>query len=209
MTRVVLADDHAILRQGVKMFLEAEGFSVVGEASNGLEAIRISEELRPKLVIMDFSMPEMNGIDAAKEISSRLPGTRIMLLTMHNEDEYVFTALRSGVSGYFLKTQSPPELLMAVRELERGNTYLSPSISHHLVKSMFEGTQPPAAKLSSRERHVLQLIAEGKTTKELSALLGVSVRTGESHRANIMVKLGIKDTAGLVRYAIRLGLVQP
>jgi DNA-binding NarL/FixJ family response regulator len=193
----------------LKALLEASDFTVVGEAANGLEAIKLVEQLRPRLVIMDFTMPEMNGIDAAREITQRVPGTRVMLMTMHNEDEYVFTALRSGVSGYFLKTQSTAELIAAVRELDRGNTYLSPSVSHHLVQSMLSGTPPVSARLSSRERQVLQLIAEGKTTKEIAAILGMSVRTGESHRANIMDKLGVRDTAGLVRYAIRLGLIQP
>jgi len=208
-TRVVIADDHALLRQSLKALLETEQFTVVGEASTGLEAIRLVEQTRPKLVIMDLAMPEMNGIDAAKEITQRVPGTKIMLMTMHNEDEYVFTALRSGVSGYFLKTQTTSELIAAVREVDRGNTYLSPSVSRHLVQSMLSGKPPAAQRLSSRERQVLQLIAEGKTTKEIANILGMSVRTGESHRANIMEKLGIHDTAGLVRFAIRLGLIQP
>jgi DNA-binding NarL/FixJ family response regulator len=180
---------------------------VVAEASNGVEAIALAQQFRPALAILDLGMPLMNGTDAAKEILRISPETKIIALTMHAQPEYVLTALKYGVHGYVLKSQAATELLLAAREVERGVTYLSPSITQLVARGMLGDQQASAEVLSSRERHVLQLIAEGKTTKEIALQLGVSIRTGESHRANIMDKLNIHETAGLVRHAIRIGLV--
>jgi DNA-binding NarL/FixJ family response regulator len=206
-TRVLLADDHVLVRQSLKTFLESENFWVVAEASNGVEAIALAQQFRPALAILDLGMPLMNGTDAAKEILRISPETKIIALTMHAQPEYVLTALKYGVHGYVLKSQAATELLLAAREVERGVTYLSPSITQLVARGMLGDQQASAEVLSSRERHVLQLIAEGKTTKEIALQLGVSIRTGESHRANIMDKLNIHETAGLVRHAIRIGLV--
>jgi two-component system response regulator NreC len=206
-TRVLLADDHVVVRENLRQFLQSENFIVVAEASNGIEAVAAAQRFHPALAILDLGMPLMNGIDAAKEILRISPETKIIALTMHREPEYVMTALKYGVLGYVLKSQAATELLLAAREVERGNTYLSPVVSQFVVQGMLGGGPASPEILSSRERQVLQLIAEGHTTKEIAVQLGVSVRTGESHRANIMEKLDIHQTAGLVRHAIRIGLV--
>jgi DNA-binding NarL/FixJ family response regulator len=208
-TRVLLADDHVLVRQSLKTFLESENLWVVAEASNGIEAIALAQQFRPAVAILDLGMPLMNGADAAKEILRISPEIKVIALTMHGEPEYVLTALKYGVHGYVLKSQAVAELLAAVREVERGATYLSPSVTQIAARGMLDADSATLEVLSARERHVLQLIAEGKTTREIAGQLGVSVRTGESHRANIMDKLDIHETAGLVRHAIRIGLISP
>jgi two-component system response regulator NreC len=206
--RVVLADNHALVRQGLKALLEREGFQVAGEASDGQELVRLVANVRPEIAILDISMPILNGIDAARELQKSSP-TKTILLTRHDEDQYVTEALRAGVKGYVLKNQAATDLVHAIREVCRGGIYLSPSISGAIVGAFLSKTDLPADPLTSRERQVLQLVGEGKSTKEVATLLGVSVKTAESHRTRLMQKLDIHETASLVRYAIRRGLVQP
>ena len=206
--RILLADDHIMVRQGIRSILEREGVNVVGEASDGREAVRLARELLPEVAVLDLSMPMLNGLDAAREILT-LGRTRVVLLTMHAEERYVLEALRAGITGYVLKTRAASGLVEAIQEVARGNIYLSPGVSKAVVSAFLGKTGMPADPLTARERQVLQLIAEGKTTKEVAGLLGVSVKTAESHRARIMEKLEIHETAGLVRYAIRRGLIQP
>ncbi|HET9698180.1 MAG TPA: response regulator transcription factor [Terriglobales bacterium] len=205
--RVILADDHVIVRQGLKALLEREGYEVVGEASNGHEAIKLAETTHPEVVILDISMPLLNGIDAAREILGSAPRTKVILLTMFTEEHYVYEALRAGVSAYVLKTKAANELVSALQEVIKGDTYLSPGISRTVVQAYLSKADTPSDPLTARERQVIQLVAEGKTTKEIATVLGISTKTAESHRTNIMEKLNIHDIAGLVRYAIRHGIV--
>lgn len=207
--QVLLADDHPIVREGFRALLTQEGFRVVGEASNGHEAVRLARALHPDVAVLDLSMPLLNGLEAAKAILQTSPGTRTILVTMYTEDCYVLEAMRVGVRGYVVKQQAVKDLVTAIREVAGGAIYLSPSISQAVVQAYLDKTDLPPDPLSSRERQVLQLVAEGKTTKEIAQLLGISVKTAESHRTHIMEKLNIHETAGLVRYAIRRGLIQP
>jgi DNA-binding NarL/FixJ family response regulator len=206
-TRVVIADDHAMLRDALSMLLEKHGFTVAGVAGDGAEAVRIARNVRPHLVIMDLSMPVMNGIDAGEEITRDI-GIPIILLTMHSDQQHVVRAFRAGMTGYVLKSKAAPDLLLAVNEVMRGNVYLSPGICAAVIREMLHKSDSQDDKLTLRERQVLQLVAEGRSTKDLADLLGISVRTGESHRSRIMDKLEIHETAGLVRYAIRQGLIE-
>ena len=207
--RILLADDHVIVRQGFRALLEREGLEVVAEAADGHEAVRLAGDLRPDVAVLDFAMPLLNGLDAAREIRRRSPGTRLILLTVHTEDHYVLEAMHAGVHGYVVKTQGAADLVQAIREVRGNALYLSPTISRAVVEASFDKANPPGDMLSSRERQVLQLVAEGKTTKEIASVLGISVKTADSHRARIMRKLDIHDTAGLVRFAIRRGLIHP
>jgi len=206
---ILLADDHLIVRQGLKVLLEREGFNVVGEASDGREAVRLAQELCPDIALLDLTMPLLNGIDAGRAMLQASPKTKIVLLTMHTEDHYVLEALRAGIKGYILKTKAAEELVEAIQEVSRGKLYLTPGVSEAVVQAYLAKTELPPEPLSPREREVLQLVAEGKTTKEVAVVLGISVKTAESHRTRIMEKLDIHETASLVRYAIRRGLVQP
>jgi two-component system response regulator NreC len=206
--RILLADDHAIVRDGMKSFLQSEGCTVVGEASNGQEAVSLAEKLRPDVAVLDLTMPLLNGVDAAHAIRQVAPNTKTIVLTQHKEDHLVVEALRAGAVGYVLKTHAARDLLQAMREVLHGNVYLSPGISGAVVQAMLHGDGKPKEVLTPRERQVLQLIAEGKSTKEVAVQIGVSTKTGESHRARLMEKLDIHQTAGLVRYAIRHGLIQ-
>ena len=207
--RVLLADDHAIVRNGIKHILTQEGFVVVGEASNGREAVQMTRELLPDVAILDFSMPLLNGIDAARQIREVSPRTKTLLLTMYKDETYVIRALRAGINGYVVKTQAAPELVEAVRSVLHGGLYLSPVISESVVKAALIQNERELDPLTPREREVLQLIAEGKSNKQISRDLDMSVKTVDSHRRNLMVKLDIHETAGLVRYAIRTGLISP
>ncbi len=207
--RILLADDHVIVRQGFRALLEREGLEVVAEAADGHEAVRLAGELRPDVAVLDFAMPLLNGLDAAQEIRRRSAETRTILLTVHSEDHYVLEALRVGVNGYVVKTQAAGDLVQAIREVCRNAIYLSPTISRAVVEAYLDKSTPPGDVLSSRERQVLQLVAEGKTTKEIAVVLGLSIKTADSHRTRIMKKLDIHDTAGLVRFAIRRGLIHP
>ena len=207
--RILLADDHVLFRQGVRALLEREGFRVDGEAADGHAAIQMAAQLTPDVAVVDLAMPLLNGLDAAREITRVSPGTRTILLTMHAEDPYVARALQAGIRGYVLKSQATEDLVQAIREVARGAVYLSPGVSEMVVEAYLAKRDLPPDPLTSREHQILQLIAEGKTTKEAAALLGMSVKTAESHRMRIMTKLDIHETAGLVRYAIRQGLVRP
>ncbi len=206
--QVLLADDHQIVRQSLKVLLEKEGLKIVGEASNGQEAVRIAESVHPDVAVLDVSMAVLNGIDAAKEIQKVSPQTKTIFLTVHDEDPYLLDALRVGAKGYVVKTHAAENLVQAIREASRGGVYLSPEVSRAVVQAYQNKTELSSEPLSPRERQVLQLIAEGKTTKEVAGVLNISVKTAETHRTRIMEKLDIHETAGLVRYAIRRGLVQ-
>ena len=208
-TRVLLADDHSLIRQALRALLEKQGFQVVSEASDGQEAVRSVEKTPPDVAILDISMPVLNGVDAARELVKSSPKTRVILLTQHDEDEYVTEALRAGVRGYVLKSQAAEDLVHAIQEVCRGSVYLSPNISGAVVDAYLSKTYVSPDPLSARERQVLQLVGEGKSTKDIAAHLGISVKTAESHRARLMKKLDIHETASLVRYAIRHGLIQP
>jgi two-component system response regulator NreC len=208
-TRLLLADDHALIRQGLKALLEKQGYQVVGEASNGQEAIRAAEKNQPDVAIIDISMPVLNGVDAARELKKSTPKTKVILLTQHDEDQYVTESLRAGVRGYVLKSQLAEDLVHAIQEVCRGSVYLSPSISRAVVDAYLSNAHVSPDPLSGRERQVLQLVGEGKATKDVAVHLGISVKTAESHRARLMKKLDIHETASLVRYAIRRGLIEP
>jgi two-component system response regulator NreC len=207
--RILLADDHMMVRQGIRALLEKEGFDVVAEAMDGREAVRLAEKLKPDVAVLDIAMPLLNGIDAAREIRRVSPRTKTTLLTVHEENQYVVEALRAGVTGYVVKTKAAEDLVKAIREVSLGAVYMSPGVSREAVRAYLDGTEPSTDGLTPREREVLQLVAEGKTTKEVAAVLGISVKTAESHRSRIMEKLDIHETASLVRYAIRLGVIQP
>jgi two-component system response regulator NreC len=207
-TRIILADDHVIVRQGIKSLLEREGMQVVAEASDGREAISAAESLSPDVVVMDIGMPMLNGMEAARELARCCPKVRPILLTQHDEPQYVSAALRAGVKGYVLKSQISGDLVQAIHQVLRGQVYLSPGISGSVMAAYKSKTEIATDPLTSRERQVLQLIAEGKSTKDVAALLGVSVKTAESHRSRLMQKLDIHETASLVRYAVKHGLVQ-
>ena len=205
--RLLLADDHHIVRQALRGLLEAAGHEVIGEASDGHEALRLARTLNPDIAVLDLSMPLLNGVDAAREMRRLSPGIRTILLTMYTDKGYVLQALRAGARGYVLKTQAAEDLISAIREILRGETYLSPGVAASVVDAFLENTDETADPLTARERQILQLVAEGNTTKEIARLLNVSFKTAESHRNHIMKKLDIHEVAGLVRYAIRKGLL--
>jgi two-component system response regulator NreC len=208
-TRIVLADDHVLVRQGLKSLLEREHFQVMAEASDGQEAVRLIETHHPDIAILDISMPTLNGIDAARSLVRSAPKTKIILLTQHEEEQYIHEALEAGVKGYVLKSQVANDLIQAIRQVCRGEFYLSPGISRAVMEAYRNKSERPADPLTVRERQVLQLIAEGKSTKDTASVLGISVKTAESHRMRLMQKLNIHETASLVRYAVRRGLIQP
>ncbi|HET7854000.1 MAG TPA: response regulator transcription factor [Candidatus Methylomirabilis sp.] len=207
--QVLIADDHPLIRQGLRTLLEQHGFTIVGEAADGREATQLAQELEPDVAVLDLAMPLLNGLDAAREIIRASRRTKAILVTVHTADQYVLEALQAGIRGYVLKSQATAQLVQAIQEVMRGGRYLSPGISEAVVQAYLAKTDLPADPLTPREREVLQLIAEGKTTKDIAGLLGLSVKTVESHRARLMEKLDIRQTAGLVRYAIRRGLIQP
>jgi two-component system response regulator NreC len=207
--RVVLADDHVLVRQSLRSLLEREGFQVVGEASDGQEAIRRVDAMQPDIAVMDISMPMLNGVDVARELRRSSPKTKSILLTQHDEDQYIFEALEAGVKGYVLKSQAASDLVQAIKQISRGQTYLSPGVSAAVMEAFRSKSERRRDPLTARERQVLQLIAEGKSTKDVASLLGISVKTAESHRTTLMKKLNIHETASLVRYAVRRGIVQP
>ena len=207
--RIVLADDHVLVRQGLKSLLEREKFQVIAEASDGQDAVRLTETHHPDITVMDISMPTLNGIDAARELARSCPRTKAILLTQHEEEQYIHEALQAGVKGYVLKNQVANDLIQAIRQVGRGEFYLSPGISRAVMEAFRNKSERPADPLTARERQVLQLIAEGKSTKDTASVLGISVKTAESHRMRLMQKLDIHETASLVRYAVRRGLIQP
>jgi two-component system, NarL family, response regulator NreC len=205
--RLILADDHVLVRQGLKSLLESEGFIVVAEAADGREAVRLVRTESPEVAVLDISMPHCNGLSAALELGRTAPRVRVIVLTQHDEQQYVGEALRCGVRGYVLKNQAARDLVHAIRSVCRGEVYLSPGVAG-AIAAAYAAPKPDAAPLSVRERQVLQLIAEGDSTKKIAARLGISAKTVESHRTKLMQKLAIHDTASLVRYAIRRGITQ-
>lgn len=206
--RVLVAEDHQLVSDGLVALLKAAGHEIVGRASDGQTAVRLAETLNPDIAILDASMPLLNGIDASRAIQRVRPDTKSIIVTVHDEDEYVLNAFRAGVRGYVLKKQAAADLLQAIKEVQAGSVYVSPGMSRALVDAVRTNTEMRSDLLTGREREVLQLVAEGKTSKEIASVLDVSVKTAETHRANIMNKLDIHETAGLVRYAIRHGMVE-
>jgi len=206
--RVLVAEDHQLVSDGIVALLRAAGHEIVGRASDGQTAVRLAETLNPDIAVLDASMPLLNGIDASRAIQRVRPDTKAIIVTVHDEDEYVLNAFRAGVRGYVLKKQAAADLLQAIKEVQAGSVYVSPGMSRALVDAVRTNTELRSDLLTGREREVLQLVAEGKTSKEIASVLDVSVKTAETHRANIMNKLDIHETAGLVRYAIRHGMVE-
>jgi DNA-binding NarL/FixJ family response regulator len=209
--RVLVADDHALFRAGIRKLLQSfEGVDVVGEAADGHEAIRLSATQRPDVLLMDIGMPGLNGVEAVGRLTQEGPRPRVIILSMHTGEEYVLRAIRAGAAGYLLKDAKPAELEAAVRAVARGEIYLSPAVSRYVVEDVRRGStdRSPLDRLTPRQREVLQLIAEGNTTKAIAAKLGLSGKTVETHRAQLMERLDTHDIAALVRLAIRLGLVE-
>ncbi|MEE9278283.1 MAG: response regulator transcription factor [Dehalococcoidia bacterium] len=210
--RILLADDHAVVRSGVRMLLESEpGFEVVGEAEDGLEAVTLTERLQPDVVVMDISMPKINGIAATRRIHRILPAVGVVGLTMHDNEAYFYEMLKAGGSGYVLKDAPPGELLEAVRAAFAGRAYLSPTVASHLVRDYVRQGGPGERErfngLTERERQILTLVADGFTNRQIADQLVVSVKTVETHRTNLMQKLDLHDRTELVKYAIRKGLI--
>ncbi len=199
----------SILIVGFKALLEQHGFTVVGEVADGRDASRLAQELDPAVAVLDLAMPHLNSLEAAREIARASPWTKTILLAVHTADQYVLEVLQAGIHGYVLRSQATTDLVKAIYEVMRGGLYLSPGISETISQIYTAKIDLPPDPLTPREREVLQLIAEGKTTKEIAGFLGVSVKTAGSHRTRLMQKLGIRKTAALVRYAIRQGLIQP
>jgi DNA-binding NarL/FixJ family response regulator len=212
MIRVLLAEDHQLVRAGLRALLDpVPDIEVVAEAGDGREALALLKQRPADVVILDITMPGMNGLEAAVRMADDAPGTKVVILTMHSNEEYVLRALRAGVAGFLLKDAGTSELEGAIRAVVRGETYLSPGVSKRVVEGYLgrSGGSHPLDSLTPRQREVLQLIAEGYSTKQIAGLLGVGVKTIETHRTQLMDRLGIHEIAGLVRYAVRVGLVSP
>jgi len=205
-TRVLLADDHALFREGLKSLLAAGEFDIVAEAANGQDAIKEARRLRPDVAIVDISMPGLNGVDAAREMLRASPRSKGILLTMHKDHAYLAEALRAGARGYILKSRGVAELLDALREGAHGGVYLSPGLSREVADAYLTGDKPAASPLSPREREVLQLIAEGNSYKEIASALKISPKTVGQHRDRLMQKLHCRRTAELVKFALREGV---
>lgn len=210
--RVLVADDHELVRAGFRSLLQMlPGVEVVAEADDGLRALELVRTHQPNIVLMDIAMTGLNGLEATSRIIKEWPQVRVIILSMHKSEEYVLQALRNGASGYLLKDASPSELELAIRTVSRGETYLTPAISRQVIDSYVRRLAPgesPSERLTPRQREILQLIAEGLSTKAIADRLGVSVKTVETHRSQLMERLKIHDVPGLVRYAIRVGLIQ-
>jgi two-component system response regulator NreC len=204
--RILLAEDHVMVRQGLRVLLERAGMVVIGEASDGQEALRLAHEHTPDVAVLDIAMPSLNGLETARRLREALPQTKIVLLTMYTEEPYVLEALQAGAVGYVLKTQAAGDIVQAIRDALQGTIYLSSRITHTVVQAYLTRSSLSPDPLTSREREIVQRIAEGQTTKEIASALGLSVKTVESHRSSLMRKLDIHETATLVRYAIRRGL---
>ena len=213
--RLLIADDHAIVREGLRAVLEGGGdIEVVGEAADGLEAIARARELRPDVILLDIAMPELDGLAACRRITEEDPGARVLILTVHAQEQFFFEALRSGAHGYVLKRSTAEELRQSIRTVAQGKTWLSPELAGSLVEDFVARAQTGAGDaelgaLTAREREVLKLVAEGRTNAEIAARLSISVKTVQTHRAHAMERLGLHERTGLVRYAIRTGLIEP
>ena len=209
--KLVLADDHAVVRAGIKAMLEGlGGIDIVGQGTNGREACALVEQHQPQLLLMDISMPELNGLEATARVVKEFPNVRVIILSMHTSEEYAWKALQAGATGYLLKDAEPAELDLAIKTVLSGQIYLTASVSKQVVEAYMQrmgGESTVADVLTPRQREVLQLIAEGKALKEIAQILHVSVKTVESHRTLLMDRLNIHDTAGLVRYAMRRGMI--
>lgn len=213
--RILIAEDHAVVREGIRMILDAEeDFEVIGEAKDGEDAIRLTRTLAPDVVVMDISMPRVTGVEATREIMRSNPGTRILVLTMHEEESYVFQLLQLGASGYVLKRAAATDLVEAVRAASRGEAFLYPSVARSVVQDYLDRLRTGEGSerydgLTDREREILILLAEGLTNAQIADRLYISVKTVQTHRTHIMAKLDLHDRALLVRYAVRKGLIQP
>jgi two-component system response regulator NreC len=206
--RILLADDHILVRQGFKLILaEQPDMQIAGEAANGREAVELAEKLQPDVVIMDVTMPELNGIEATRRITAAAPRSRVLALSMHKDAVYVREILRAGARGYLLKDSADADLIAAVRAVAKGEGYLSPAISDAVLTDYRKHVSDPLDLLTTREREVLQMIAEGKTNKEIATTLNLSVYTVEAHRGRVMEKLNLHSTGELVRFALRSGLI--
>jgi two-component system response regulator NreC len=212
--RVLLAEDHTIVRKGLRSLLEGQpDIIVVGEAQDGREALEKTEQLSPDVVLIDIAMPLLNGIEATRRITQRFSDIKVLVLTMHDDQEYIRQVLQAGASGYVVKQAAPTELLSAIRAVRNGGSYLSPTISKRVIQDYVQQSESSDGydsydALTARQREVLQLIAEGHTTREIADLLTISVKTVESHRTNLMEKLDIHTTAGLTLYALRKGVIR-
>jgi DNA-binding NarL/FixJ family response regulator len=208
--RVLIADDHGIVRSGLRLLLERqEDIEVVAEAADGAEARDLAVRARPDLAILDVKMPKLTGLQATREIRQQAPEVAVLILSMHDDERYLFEALKAGASGYVLKTQADTDLLAAIRAVERGEPFLTPEAQRALIQDVLERGSGGEEELTPREEEIVKLVAEANTTKEIAAILHLSEKTVENHRANAMRKLGMRDRVELVRYAIRRGLIEP
>jgi DNA-binding NarL/FixJ family response regulator len=210
--RILIADDHSVVRAGLRALLEShEGWEVCGEASDGREAVEKASKLKPDVAVLDIGMPLLNGVGATRRVRAVSPNTEILILTMHESDDLVQQVVQAGAHSYILKDEADQVLLAAVEALAQHKPYFSSRVSgvENLVTTPTDGSKPPRTRLTPREREILQLLAEGKSNKEVSALLGISVNTAEAHRANIMLKLGVHSVAELVHYAVRNQIIKP
>ena len=211
MLHILIADDHGIVRAGLRMLLERqEGMTVVAEAADGVAALEQSLALKPDIAILDVAMPRMTGLQAARHIREQAADVHVLLLSMHDDERYLLEALKAGASGYVLKRAADTDLVDAIRAVARGHSFISPHAEGTLLKKMLDDPEAdPTEKLTPREREVVKLIAEAYTNKEIAAILNLAEKTVESHRANVLAKLGMRDRVELVRYAIRRGLIEP
>ncbi len=213
--RILLADDHALVRAGIRMIIEGlPGFSVIAETGDGLEAVRLARQLAPDIALLDLSMPGLNGLDATARIVKECPAIRVVALSMHTAENYVLEALRAGAMGYVVKDAAVEELEQALNAVSIGERFLSPAVSRHVLQGYLrlantaQEPRPTMAPLTPRQREILQLIATGRSTRDIAEGLSISIKTVETHRAQIMQRLDIHDVAGLTRYAIRAGLIE-
>lgn len=213
MIRVIIADDHSLVREGIIAFLKlCDDMEVVGEASDGLEAVEKAERLKPDIILLDINMPKLGGLEATLEIKRRVPDVRILILTQYDDREYISRLLKAGVSGYILKKAAGSDLISAIRAVKRGELYLHPSIAKEVVKGYLNKEKAPQEdsyeKLTEREKEVLKLISEGYTYKEIASMLGISVKTAIAHHTKISEKLNIHSRAGLIKFAIQKGIIK-
>jgi len=205
--RVLLADDHSLVRAGLRALLnEIPNVDVIAEASNGVQAVQLTRQLRPDIALLDISMPNLSGLAALRQLNGAAPATRVLLLSMHDDDAYVTEAIHAGAAGYLIKDCAVEELALALHAVARGDCYLSPSVSRKLAQA-FKNGGSSAPMLTPRQMEILRQVAQGASSKEIARALGLSIKTVETHRAQIMERLGIRDVAGLVRYAVRSGLI--